>query len=151
MLPDFALASDFLGASGGGLVFAFEQSTLPGKSILLALFLASIFSWTVMITKFRVLRFAQRQRDHFLRNFREDRQPLKLYEERIRFDGTPVFSVYRAGCRELTFQLLGSAEVDETFRARLEVAQPISPAQMRVVGSAMERAVGKPPCAWSRR
>jgi biopolymer transport protein ExbB/TolQ len=96
-----------------------------------------------MITKIRVLRLAKRQRDHFLRNFREDRQPLKLYTERIRFDGTPIFNVYRAGCRELTFQLLGSAEVDETFKARLDIAQRISPAQMRVVTSAMERAVGE--------
>jgi biopolymer transport protein TolQ len=96
-----------------------------------------------MLTKYRVLRLARRQRDHFLRNFREERSPLKLYTERIRFDGTPIFNVYRAGCRELTYQLLGSADVDETFRARLEIAQPISPAQMRVVTSAMERAVGE--------
>jgi biopolymer transport protein ExbB/TolQ len=96
-----------------------------------------------MITKLRVLRLAKRQRDHFLRNFREERQPLKLYTERIRFDGTPIFHVYRAGCKELTFQLLGSAEVDETFKARLDIAQRISPAQMRVVTSAMERAVGE--------
>jgi biopolymer transport protein ExbB/TolQ len=132
-----------LAASGSGLVFAFQKSTLPGKTILLCLFVASIFSWTVMVTKYRALRLAKRQRDHFLRNFREERQPLKLYTERIRFDGTPIFSVYRAGCRELTYQLLGSAEVDETFRARLEIAQPISASQMRVVTSAMERAVGE--------
>ena len=43
----------------------------------------------------------------------------------------------------MTFQLLGSAEVDETFRGRLDVADKISPAQMRVVESAMERAVGE--------
>jgi biopolymer transport protein ExbB/TolQ len=54
-----------------------------------------------------------------------------------------VFAVYRAGCKELTFQLLGSAEVDETFRGRLDAAPKISPAQMRVVSTAMERAVGE--------
>ena len=51
--------------------------------------------------------------------------------------------MYKAGCKELTFQLLGSADVDETFRGRLEVAAKISPAQMRVVTTAMERAVGE--------
>jgi len=38
---------------------------------------------------------------------------------------------------------LGSTEVDETFRARLDSAPKISPAQMRAVIAAMERAVGE--------
>jgi len=139
LFPNCAL----LAAGGGGLVFAFQQSTVPGKIILVLLFTASIFSWSVMITKIRVLRFAQHQRRSFLDSFRADRQPLTLYTERAHFEGTPIFSVYKAGCRELTFQLLGSSEVDETFRARLEIAPKISPAQMRVISTAMERAVGE--------
>ena len=116
---------------------------MPGKIILLLLFGASIFSWTVMWTKFQMLQRAKQQRQSFIDRFRADRQPLNLFTERARFEGAPVFSVYRAGCKELTFQLLGSSEVDETFRARLETAPRITPAQMRVVTSAMERAVGE--------
>jgi biopolymer transport protein TolQ len=130
-------------SSAGGLVFAFQESTLPGRVILALLFIASIFSWTVMWTKYRMLRRGQEQRRSFLERFRADRQPLSLYAERARFERAPVFSVYRAGCRELTYQLMGSPEVDETFRARLESAIKITPAQMRVVSSAMERAVGE--------
>jgi biopolymer transport protein ExbB/TolQ len=130
-------------ASNGGLIFAFNNSTLPGRLILLSLFIASIFSWTVMVTKFRVIRHAQRRRDAFLEQFRADRQPLRIYTDRTRFEGAPVFAVYKAGCKELTFQLLGSSEVDETFRDRLETATKVSPAQMRVVSTAMERAVGE--------
>ncbi|MES2568638.1 MAG: MotA/TolQ/ExbB proton channel family protein, partial [Verrucomicrobiota bacterium] len=130
-------------ASGSGLIFALETSTLPGQIILFLLFVASVFSWTVMATKYRVLQIANRQRRHFLELFRSDRQPLHLYAERARYEGAPVFSVYKAGCRELTYQLLGSAEVDETFRGRLDLAPKISPAQMRVVVTAMERAVGE--------
>ncbi|MEA3210418.1 MAG: hypothetical protein QOE70_3475 [Chthoniobacter sp.] len=130
-------------ASGGGLSFAFENSTVPGKVILLALFLASIFSWTVMWTKFRMVRHAQQRRDQFLEHFRADRQPLRIYTDRVRFEGAPVFTIYKAGCRELTYQLLGASDVDETFRARLDTAPKISPAQMRVVTTAMERAVGE--------
>ena len=134
----------FLAASGtGGLIYAFNESTWPGKIIILLLFLGSIFSWSVMWTKFRTLRVAQKQRRSFLDRFRADRLPLTLYTAQARFEGTPIFQVYKAGCRELTFQLLGSAEVDETFRARLETANKISPAQMRVVRTAMERAVGE--------
>ena len=137
------LPSIFLASSGGGLLFAFENSTLPGRLILLSLFIASIFSWTVMATKFRVVRFAQRQRQRFLESFRADRQPLRLFTDRARFEGAPVFAVYKAGCRELAFQLLGSEEVDETFRGRLDSAPKISSSQMRVVTTAMERAVGE--------
>src|SRR5580658_4847422 len=129
--------------ASGGIVFAFQNSTLPGRLILLSLFVASIFSWSVMVTKFRVIRHALRRRAQFLDTFRADRQPLRIYTERVRFEGAPVFAIYKAGCKELTFQLLGSAEVDETFRARLDIAQKISPAQMRVVTTAMERAVGE--------
>ncbi|MEA3186679.1 MAG: hypothetical protein QOD99_509 [Chthoniobacter sp.] len=129
--------------ASGGLIFALQNSTLPGKMVLLALFTGSIFSWSVMITKLRVMHFAKKQALFFLERFRADRQPLRLYEHQARFDGTPIFHVYREGCRELTFHLLGSPEVDETFRARLDGAIPISPAQMRAVQSAMERAVGE--------
>jgi biopolymer transport protein ExbB/TolQ len=137
------LPTIFLATSGSGLLFAYENSTLPGKTILLLLFVGSIFSWTVMVTKFRVIRFAQRQRERFLKVFRADRQPLRLFTDRARFEGAPIFTVYKAGCRELAFQLLGSEDVDDTFRARLDSMTKISPAQMRVVSTAMERAVGE--------
>jgi biopolymer transport protein ExbB/TolQ len=129
--------------ASGGILFAFENSTLAGRAVLLSLFIASIFSWTVMWTKWRMISRAQRRRDQFLELFRTDRQPLRIYTDRLRFEGAPVFAVYKAGCRELTYQLLGASDVDETFRARLDSAQKISPAQMRVVTTAMERAVGE--------
>ena len=127
----------------GGLVFAFEHSTFPGKAVLFCLFMGSIFSWSVMVTKLRMISFAKAQSAKFLTLFRSHRQPLHIYESQLRFEGSPLFAVYRAGCRELTFHLLGSQEVDETFRARLEDSPPLSPAQMRVVSTAMERAVGE--------
>lgn len=140
-MPDaiFAMSS----GNGGGLVFAFQEAALPGKMVLLALFIASIFSWAVMITKYRVVRHAQRKNAAFLAQFRADRQPLRLFEAGARYEGAPLYNVYRAGCNELAFHLLGSTEVDETFRGRLDIADPINDAQMRGVSSAMERAVGE--------
>jgi biopolymer transport protein TolQ len=129
--------------AAGGLVFAFEHSTIAGKMVLLFLAVGSIFSWSVMITKMRVIQFAKKQNAQFRAAFRKDRQPLRLFQSHARFPGSPLFSVYRAGCEEMTFHLLGSAEVDETFRARLEIADKISPAQMHAVNAAMERAVGE--------
>ena len=130
-------------ANAGGLLYAYEKSTLPGKLVLFALFAASVLSWTVMVTKFRMLRRARERKDDFLCAFRADRQPLSLYQAGARFAGAPVFTVYQAGCRELCFQMLGSTEVDETFAGRLESAPRISASQMRMVQTAMERAVGE--------
>ena len=126
-----------------GLVYAFVESTVAGKIVLLALFLASIFSWSVMVTKFRYLHFARRQSRRFSALFHRDRMPLRIYEQGVRFEGAPLFAIYSAGTEELCFQMLGSTEVDETFRVRLDSAEKISPAQMRSVQAAMERAVGE--------
>ena len=136
MLPFKLLAA-------GGLLYAFEQSTVAGKAVLAVLVIGSIFSWSVMITKLRVVRFARKQTERFRGAFRKDRQPLRLFESNARFTGSPLFNVYRAGCQELAFHLLGSTEVDETFRARLEIAEKITPAQMGAVNAAMDRAVGE--------
>src|ERR1700719_5194505 len=119
--------------AAGGLLFAFEHASIAGKCVLLLLAVTSIFSWSIMITKMRVIQFARKQNTRFLAVFRQDRQPLRLFEKNARFPGSPMFNVYRAGCQEMTFHLLGSAEVDETFRARLGIAEKISAAQMGAV------------------
>jgi biopolymer transport protein TolQ len=130
-------------ATADPLLFAFRESTLPGKLILLVLFVSSIFSWSVMVTKIRVIQYARRQTERFLEQFRADRLPLRVYEAGDTFDGSPAFEIYHAGCQEMTFHLLGSTEVDETFHSRLEIAEKVSPAQLRAVSAVMERAVGE--------
>ncbi|MCX6967926.1 MAG: MotA/TolQ/ExbB proton channel family protein [Verrucomicrobia bacterium] len=135
------LFTPFLADSG--LYFAIRHSTLPGQTVLVSLVIASIFSWSVMVTKLLMVHRAKKQSVSFLELFRSHRQPLHIYESQLRFDGSPLYSVYRAGCRELTYHLLGSQEVDETFRARLEDSPRISPAQARVISTAMERSVGE--------
>lgn len=96
-----------------------------------------------MVTKMRVVRLSRKRNEEFLQRFRSERHPLRIYESKVRFDGSPLYAIYRAGCRELTFHLMGASEVDDTFWARLEIAERITPAQMRVVTTAMERAVGE--------
>src|SRR5438105_9593350 len=126
--------------AAGGLLFAFDHATIAGKVVLSLLAIGSIFSWSIMITKLRVIQFARKQNARFLAAFRQDRQPLRLFEKNSRFPGSPLFNVYRAGCREMTFHLLGSSELDETFRARLGSSEKNSAAQMGAVTAAMERA-----------
>lgn len=126
-----------------GIVYAFLEATFEGKLVLLALFIGSIFSWSVMITKMIMLRFAKKQSECFMEAFHQDRQPLQIMAQKMSFEGSPLYDIYEAGCRELCFQLLGSMEVDETFAARLQMAPRIAASQMRAVTAAMERAVGE--------
>jgi biopolymer transport protein TolQ len=126
-----------------GLVYAFLECTPEGKLILATLFVASIFSWSVMVTKFRYLKFCQRQNARFLDLFHQDRLPLRIFEAGVEFEGSNIYEIYESGSDELCFQMLGSTEVDETFAARVKVADKITPAQMRAVQAAMERAVGE--------
>src|SRR5205809_2680063 len=113
--------------AAGGLFFAFDHATIAGKLVLSLLAIASIFSWSIMITKLRVIRFAQKQNTRFLTAFRQDRQPLRLFEKNARFPGSPVFNVYRAGSEELTFHLFVSPELDDTYSVRLMISDKSSP------------------------
>src|SRR5204862_6434859 len=111
--------------AGGGLVCAFAQAKIAANRVPALLAVVFIFSWSIMITKLRVIRSARKQDARFLAAVRLDRQPLRLFEKNARFSGSPVYNVYRAGCEEMTFHLFGSSEVDDTFRARLEIADKI--------------------------
>src|SRR5688500_19663188 len=85
-------------ANAGGLLYAYEKSTLPGKLVLLALFVASVLSWSVMVNKFRMLRRARARRTDFIEAFRKDRKPLSLYHSGARFAGAQYDLDYHVGC-----------------------------------------------------
>lgn len=132
-----------LGAGSEGIGFAFEHSTVEGKCILVILFLASIFCWSVTITKALQVYRARKQNARFLYLFRKAKSPLHLYENRINPSDSTIAAIYLQGSRELTYHLLGSSDVDETFNARLAAADSINDREMAAVRSAMERAVGE--------
>jgi biopolymer transport protein ExbB/TolQ len=104
---------------GSGIVYAFLESTLEGKIVLFTLFIGSIFSWSVMITKIRVLNFAKSQSERFMALFRRDREPLNIFETGLEFEGSPLFEIYKAGCEELS----KFPTKDEAEDARLEAAE----------------------------
>jgi biopolymer transport protein ExbB/TolQ len=126
-----------------GIFFAFEHSNPAGRGVILLLMIGSIFSWSVMIGKFLYLRRARRENLAFIRRYRNSRGPLDLFREPRRFTVSPAAAVYQAGAAELSFNLLGSAEVDETFAARLQDADPVDAVAMSSVRSALERAVSE--------
>jgi biopolymer transport protein ExbB/TolQ len=122
-----------------GIVYAFWHSNLAGKFVIGLLLLGSMFSWSVMVTKFLLIRRARIETNRFLRRFRSARKPLAIYQARETYPGSPAYMVYLAGCRELTFHLLGTTEIDDTFTQRLAEADPVSNVAMTSVRSALER------------
>lgn len=127
-----------------GIIYSIAESNLAGKFILIILLVGSLFSWSVMITKFASVRRIQTQTVRFLKRFRSGRMPLTLFLERKQaFPGSPSYAVYMAGCRELMYHLYGNAEPAEDDRAMMEVHDKISPVAMGAVRSAVEREVGE--------
>src|SRR5471032_1011120 len=126
-----------------GIVYAFQHSNLAGKAVILILCLGSIFSWSVMFTKVFMVRRARFETKRLLKRFRTARKPLAIYQNREIYADSPAYAVYLAGCKELTFHLLGTTEIDDTFATRLAEADRISPIAMNSVRSALEREVGE--------
>ena len=85
--------------------FAFRESTLPGKVIVLALFLSSSWAWTIMLTKYWQLKRADEATGDFLEAFRTERSPTALFTKRSDYPGTPLSTIYRAGCTALGGEL----------------------------------------------
>jgi biopolymer transport protein TolQ len=126
-----------------GILYAFWHSNAAGQVVIALLVFGSIFSWTVMVSKLTMVSRARRETNRLLRRFRTARKPLAIYQSREAYPGSPAYAVYLAGCRELTFHLLGTTEIDDTFSSRLAEADKISPTAMNSVRSAMEREVGE--------
>jgi biopolymer transport protein ExbB/TolQ len=126
-----------------GILYAFQHSNIAGKGVIVILLIGSIFSWSVMVSKIVMIRRARTATRRFLKRFRTARKPLAIYQGREVYPDSPTFAVYMAGCRELTFHLLGTTEIDDTFTTRLAEAERITPTAMNAVRSALEREVGE--------
>ncbi|MBN1670116.1 MAG: MotA/TolQ/ExbB proton channel family protein [Kiritimatiellae bacterium] len=83
------------------VVYAFHSSHLPGKVIVLLLFVGSVFAWTIMLTKMMELRRARIGGLRFLASYRGEASPLGIYLKRQPYGQSPPFAVYGAGCRAM--------------------------------------------------
>jgi len=126
-----------------GIVYAFWHSNYAGKAVIALLMFGSIFSWSVMVSKIVMIRKARTDTRRFLKRFRTARKPLAIYQAREIYPDSPSYAVYLAGCKELTFHLLGTTEIDDTFSSRVAEADRISNVAMSAVRSALEREVGE--------
>jgi biopolymer transport protein ExbB/TolQ len=91
--------------ASGALQFAFEKATPEGKTTIGALFLLSMFSWTIIITKFRQLYIARRAAKKFFAAYNATRDPLDIKKRGEEFDGAPAYQLYDRGADEVMYHL----------------------------------------------
>lgn len=85
----------FLPIHLGNVIYTFNESTLPGKLIVMVLLASSVGAWYVMSTKLYQLARARTGSDRFLRLFREKETP---FDTGVRIPQSPLNAIYEAGC-----------------------------------------------------
>ncbi len=138
LIPDLRVAFPV-----ADVVQAFRDSNfLSGQLIVVVLIVASIVAWSVMVSKYRELRTAQRASDRFIAAFRRESHPLALFLRNQSFPESPLYRVYEAGCTALGAEVGESGRapqllLDEDRIARIE----LSALQVEVIRRVTERTV----------
>lgn len=106
--PDSVLLSfgeEVMGGGSGMPVFylatVFKNITLDGWFVIILLVLLSLASWVVMINKAFTLRIMRKDNDAFEDSYRSSSDPVALSTKEEDFSSSPLFNIYRRGCREL--------------------------------------------------
>jgi biopolymer transport protein ExbB/TolQ len=87
------------------LYFAFDKATVEGKVTIGTLIVVSLFSWTVIINKFRQIMKARKASKKFYAEYEANRDPLEIHRKGLSFPGCPAYEVYCTGVEELEYQL----------------------------------------------
>jgi biopolymer transport protein TolQ len=86
-------------------VYAIQNATTEGKITVVVLLILSLFSWTIILTKFRQLLIARKLTGKFLEAYASTRDPLDIQRKGEEFDGAPAYQLYIRGADELAYQL----------------------------------------------
>ena len=86
-------------------VYAIENATTEGKVTVVVLLLLSLFSWTVILTKFRQIAIAKKATKKFMAAYSATRDPLDIQRKGEEFEGAPAYQLYIRGADELAYQL----------------------------------------------
>src|SRR5664279_4342206 len=90
---------------GNAAVFAIKNATTEGIITVIVLLVLSLFSWTIIITKFRQLLIARRWAKKFFTAYASTRDPLDIRRKREEYEGAPAYQLYIRGADELDYQL----------------------------------------------
>src|ERR1700733_10662037 len=87
--------------------YAIANATPEGKVTFFTLLALSLFSWTIIISKFRQLVIARGATKKFMAAYTETRDPLDIQrkgEQKI-FEGAPAYQLYVNGAEALAYHL----------------------------------------------
>ncbi len=132
--------------------YAFQESDLVGKSIVVLLLVISIFTWTVMLDKGMALYRARQFSDRFLSKFRSNRAGIAALVREGAANAAPVAEVYNEGMERLLEFYEESLPGSSTFAATAAVrpgvvaGRPQSPvklteAQLNAIQAVLESEV----------
>jgi biopolymer transport protein TolQ len=85
--------------------YAIQNATTEGKITVVALLILSLFSWTIIISKFRQLMIARSATKKFMTAYASTRDPLDIQRKGEEFEGAPAYQLYVRGADELAYQL----------------------------------------------
>src|SRR5271169_5417265 len=128
-------------------VYAIQNATTEGKITVLVLLILSLFSWTIIITKFRQLLIARKATKKFFAAYSSTRDPLDIQRRGEEFDGAPAYQLYHRGAEEVAYHLknnpvvvkatvshsTGEGNTDHLARANTVKISPASFAAVKVV------------------
>ena len=103
-------------------VYAIQNATTEGKITVVALLVLSLFSWTIIITKFRQLMIARQATRKFFAAYNSTRDPLDIQRRGEEFEGAPAYQLYIRGADELAYQLKNNP-------VQVEVVAPQNPVE----------------------
>ncbi len=84
-----------------GLVYALHESNTAGKVIVVLLICGSVWAWTIMLTKVRVLKLGLHGNHAFLGAYRHETSPVGVYLKRRRYGDAPLYVLYDHALRAL--------------------------------------------------
>src|SRR5579863_6242687 len=86
-------------------VYAIQNATTEGKVTVCVLLLLSLFSWTIIITKFRQLHIARKASRKFYDVYSTTRDPMDIKKRGEEFEGAPAWELYDRGADEMLYHL----------------------------------------------
>jgi len=125
------------------LVDAFMRANTAGKALVVLLFIGSVVAWSIMVTKFREYRRANRESKRFLAVYQNEPHPLALIVKRQSFPGCPLYMMYRAACRVL-HGLIEARGINpaEWFSGQPDASTPkLNDADMKIVRNIIDQTV----------
>lgn len=101
-----------------------------GKLVLFALVLASVYCWSIIIAKWRVIRRAHAENSQFLDVFWHGKTIDEIFARTDKFGASPVAAVFKSGVKELK-----KLSADELASAGIEKVDNIQRALVRATNS----------------